>query len=270
MYRLRLFLLCLFSGLLALYAMQQAAPAKPITKRGLLDALKIGGLTTPELVRKLKERGVNFAITPDVEDELRKAGASTEVIAAARDNYHGPAPASAPAKPPIVVAESVPERVAPAPVQPQRRASLSKPGVYARKGDQWVPLISEVVNWKKGSVLHKIPKFGKGKSTGVIPGAHSPNSYRTPVKFVVVTETGLPIGEYVLTHLHDRHDDREFEIDASRTSGRDLLPFAPNKTSERVFQVDVTQGPGEYGFLAPATDSGESPYGKMYTFRILE
>ena len=48
-----------------------------------------------------------------------------------------------------------------------------------------------------------------------------------------------------------------------------MLPFAPNKTADRMFQVEVTQGAGEYGFLMPL-DSGDSQYGKMYTFRVLE
>ena len=269
MIRFRSIILYCLSIVLALSAMQ--APAlKPITKRGLLDALKIGGLTTAELVRKLKERGVNFAVTPDVEDELRKAGASSEVIHAARDNYHGAQPTSS--KPPVTVVENVPEPVVRTPIQPPKRASITKPGVYFRRGDQWVELLSEVVNWKKGNMLHKIPKFGvgKGKITGAIPGAHSPNSYRNPLKFLVVTPVGVPINEYLLARLHDKHEDREFEIDASRTGGRDMLPFSPGKITDRLFQVDVTQGAGEYGFLMPATDGADSQYGKMYTFRVLE
>lgn len=82
--RFRVLLLCSF-----IMALAVTAKPKPITKRGLLDALKIGGLTTTELVRKIKERGVNFAVTPAIEDELRKAGAAPEVIQAARDNYRG-------------------------------------------------------------------------------------------------------------------------------------------------------------------------------------
>jgi hypothetical protein len=265
----RSLIVCFLSVVLASYAMQ--APAlKPITKRGLLDALKIGGLTTSELVRKLKERGVNFAITPDVEDELRKAGASSEVIQAARDNYHGvPLMTS---KPPVTVVENISEPVVRTPIQPPKRTSTSRPGIYYRRGDQWVELLSEVVNWKKGSMLHKIPKFGvgKGKITGAIPGAHSPNSYRNPLRFLVVTPVGIPIDEYVLTRLHDKHEDREFEIDASRTGGRDLLPFSSKKTAERIFQIDVTQDAGEYGFLMAAAEGADSQYGKMYTFRVLE
>jgi hypothetical protein len=263
--RFRSIVLCLLSIVLALTAMQ--APAlKPISKRGLLDALKIGGLTTAELVRKVKERGVNFAITPDVEDELRKAGAPPEVIQSARDNYKG-APL-APAKPPVTVVENASDPIARTPAPTSKRASIGKPGVYFNKGDQPVELLSEIVAWKKGNVLHKIPKLGagKGKISGVIPGAHSPNSYRNPLKFLVVIPPGESINDYVLVLLHTKREDREFEIEALRTGGRDMLPFSPNKTTDHAFQVDVTQGAGEYGFLTPGIAG--SQYGKMYTFRV--
>src|SRR5437764_8551997 len=150
MSRFRSILLCILSIALSLTGMQAPA-AKPITKRGLLDAIKIGGLTTSELVRKVKERGVSFAVTPDVEEEFGRAGAPSEVIQAVRDNYHG--------------------------------ALLATRGVYFRKGDQWIPLTPEIVDWKKGNVI-------EGKLAGAIPGAHSPNSYRSPLKFLVVTPVG--------------------------------------------------------------------------------
>lgn len=87
MTRFRSSIVCVLSLALALSGMQSPA-VKPITKRGLLEALKIGGLTQSELVRKIRERGVNFAVTAEVEQELRRAGAAPEVIQAARDNYH--------------------------------------------------------------------------------------------------------------------------------------------------------------------------------------
>src|SRR5438105_4044044 len=150
--RLRPIVVCLFLVVFALSGFQAPA-AKPITKRGLLDALKIGGLTTSELVRKIKERGVNFAVTSDIEDELRKSGAPPEVVQAVRDNYRG-AP-STPSKPPVTVEENVSEPIVRTPIQPPKRAPIGKPGVYFRRGDQWVELLSEVVNWRKGNVLHK-------------------------------------------------------------------------------------------------------------------
>jgi hypothetical protein len=64
---------------------------KPITKKGLMDAVKINGLTTQELVQQIERRGVDFEMTPDAESDLRSVGARPEVIDAARSNYHAPA-----------------------------------------------------------------------------------------------------------------------------------------------------------------------------------
>lgn len=68
--------------------------SKPISKKGLEQAVKIGGLTSAELVTIIQKRGVDFQITPDVEIELLRAGVKPEVIDAARANFKG-TPASA-------------------------------------------------------------------------------------------------------------------------------------------------------------------------------
>ena len=68
---------------------------KPITKKGLTDAVKINGLTTQELVQQIERRGVDFEMTPDAESDLRSVGARPEVVEAARSNYRAPATAPA-------------------------------------------------------------------------------------------------------------------------------------------------------------------------------
>ncbi len=78
--------------LLAAYsaAPAQAAPqhAAPIKKKGLLDALGTGGLSAAELIDLINQRGVNFRLAYDDEDELRNAGASPAVLEAIRKHYH--------------------------------------------------------------------------------------------------------------------------------------------------------------------------------------
>lgn len=80
------------------------AQAKPISQDGLTAALKIGGLSTEELVKIVNERGVAFQLTEPVESSLRAAGAATPLIEAVRRNYRAPAgtaPSSAPPQPPL-------------------------------------------------------------------------------------------------------------------------------------------------------------------------
>lgn len=61
--------------------------SKPISRKGLVEAVRINGLSTPELVQIIERRGVDFEMTADAERELAAAGARPEVIAAARTNY---------------------------------------------------------------------------------------------------------------------------------------------------------------------------------------
>ncbi len=78
----------LLGAALLLCAAGAAAQArKPITREGLVKAVRINGLSTAELVQQIQSRGVSFRMTPDAEAELRAAGARPEVINAARSNY---------------------------------------------------------------------------------------------------------------------------------------------------------------------------------------
>ena len=75
---------------LALLLFPAASPAqakKPITRDGLVKAVRINGLSTDELIQQIQSRGVSFQMTPDAEAELRAAGARPEIIEAARSNY---------------------------------------------------------------------------------------------------------------------------------------------------------------------------------------
>jgi len=82
----------LAATLLASVASMQAK--KPISRKGLVDAVKINGLSTAELLQQIQTRGVGFEMTADAEAELRQAGARPEVIEAARSNYRPPTSAT--------------------------------------------------------------------------------------------------------------------------------------------------------------------------------
>jgi hypothetical protein len=66
----------------------------PIRKAGLLEALRLGGLTTSELIAEISQRGVDFKCNDSVAAELRAVGAEPrlleavrETIAPAKQNY---------------------------------------------------------------------------------------------------------------------------------------------------------------------------------------
>ena len=84
------------AALLAALAPGALAQTKPISRDGLVKAVRINGLSTAELIQQIRMRGVAFEMTADAEAELRGAGARPEVIEAARSNYRpGAAPANA-------------------------------------------------------------------------------------------------------------------------------------------------------------------------------
>ncbi|HST54245.1 MAG TPA: hypothetical protein VLJ61_19720 [Pyrinomonadaceae bacterium] len=80
--------LALAASALLLFPRGSSAQAKkPISRDGLVSAVRINGLSTAELVQQIQSRGVSFQMTPDAEAQLRSAGARPEVIEAARSNY---------------------------------------------------------------------------------------------------------------------------------------------------------------------------------------
>jgi hypothetical protein len=83
---------------------------KPISRQGLVNAVKINGLTTQELVGQIERRGVDFEMTADAEQELQSVGARPEVIEAARTNYRpaSAAPAANYTNPPARPANTTP------------------------------------------------------------------------------------------------------------------------------------------------------------------
>lgn len=78
----------------ALLVSAHAQAKKPISRQGLVNAVKINGLSTAELVGEIQKRGVAFEMTADAEQELRSVGARPEVIDAARANYRAATVAS--------------------------------------------------------------------------------------------------------------------------------------------------------------------------------
>jgi tetratricopeptide (TPR) repeat protein len=94
-------------------AQAQEKAVKPISLDGLLKALKLKALEPTEFVKAIEKRGVSFEVTADVEKQLRLAGANSDIILAARDNYRG---APLPAQNPQPDTKKVPEKPAEAPL----------------------------------------------------------------------------------------------------------------------------------------------------------
>lgn len=89
------FLACLLSvGVISggySYAVQgQEQSENPITLTGLVKALMIlDGQHSEKLIESIRQRGVSFEMTVEIEKQLREAGSSADVIQAARDSFRG-------------------------------------------------------------------------------------------------------------------------------------------------------------------------------------
>src|SRR5215204_1779426 len=88
--------LCVACAALVFAGAASTQAKKPITKQGLVNAVKINGLSTRELVAQIERRGVDFEMSAFDESDLQSVGARPEIIEAARSNYR---PAVAAARP---------------------------------------------------------------------------------------------------------------------------------------------------------------------------
>lgn len=88
--------LCVACAALAFAGAASTQTKKPISKQGLMNAVKINGLSTRELVAQIERRGVDFEMSASDESDLQSVGARPEIIEAARANYR---PAVAAARP---------------------------------------------------------------------------------------------------------------------------------------------------------------------------
>lgn len=243
-----------------------AQSSKPITKKGLEDSLHLGGLKSSELVRILNRRGVDFGLTPEIEQELVSAGASPEVIAAVRANYRGSAASST---------QPAPSSPARAPDVPAARPAVQTPGIFVRQGSAWVALPQESTGYRSDNVFKSLGKVsvgkGKGDVTGEIAGLHSSASTHSPAIFLIRMAPGLATSDYAIVHLHPKHDNREFRIAADSLASHDEITFRTLQTSGSSVQIEVSQGAGDYAFVnrnSQPSNSGEDRQTFLYTFQI--
>ena len=78
--------IAVFVFIIAAVAVTASAQYKgtPVKKEKLVSVLRSHQLQTREIVNVIQSNGVDFQVTPDVEQELITAGARPQVIAAAK------------------------------------------------------------------------------------------------------------------------------------------------------------------------------------------
>jgi hypothetical protein len=241
---------------------------EPLTNESIVKLVK-AGLSEDMIVSMVNAQPAKYSLNTDDIVALKTAGVSEKIIVAMVTRSAAPAPAA----PPTPAA-------APAPAAPT--GLPNEVGVYYKKGDTWVEVLPEIVNWKTGGFLKSMATAGvvKGDVNGRITGKNSRNTVKTPLEFVIYAPEGVAITEYQLLHLREQSNAREFRtvtggvFHVSGGATRDLVAFEGKRVASRTFAVTLSNlQPGEYGFLPPgamASGHASSSLGKIYSFRFLE
>lgn len=264
------------AAILLLYiptALRAQESPRPITEKGLVTALTIGGLSSQELVDIIGRRGVDFALAPEVEQQLRAAGATDAVIQAVRTHYQlssaehngvadsGPVVTVAPtSRPPSSDSPSLP----------------AQPGVFYRDGANWIQLRPESATWHHEGFVHDLNKGGliHAEISGQVAGTHSPITMHSPASFLICTTKGAMLQDYLLVHLHEKNDNRNFKVAPGGKDSKDAVDFRSAKIGDEIYEIDFTQGTGEYAFftrsIIPGGKNDSSHEAQVLTFRIIE
>lgn len=247
------------------------------------DVIKLvkAGLSEDIIVQQIRKSPRAFDLSTDQLIQLKTASVSDRIIQVMLDPSR-PDTASAPnGSEPAATAMPSPAPLPP-PAKPERppiggAAMPTEIGVYAQKAGQWLEVMPEIVYWKTGGVVKTVVTAGivHGNLNGHIVGSKSPNSFATPVEFLLVAPEGVAITEFQLVRMRVNKDNREFRtvtggvFHSQSGAVRDLIHFEGTKVAARVFCVTFPSslGPGEYGFLPPGA-AGSS--GKIYSFHVIE
>ena len=147
---------------------------KPLTFTGLVDALRMHGLTNTELTSIVNSRGVDFQLTPERSTELKSAGADAPLLAAIAAAYRGPQISKTKVPQPTSTTQPTPATpikpatanspVAP-PVSPQPAANT--PAVPARPS---VSSIRQVKSLYIERMSNNLDEFIRSELSRQIPG----------------------------------------------------------------------------------------------------
>ena len=250
------------------------AQSPPVTAADIEMLLSVK-MADDVIIARAKRSGQPVDLSTDELIRLKKAGASDSLIRQLLTI--APASNAAPASN---------SQLTPAAIQ-STPATQREIGVYYKRGEEWVELLAEVVNFKSGGALKNLASAGvlKKDLNGLLVGQHSRNSTKTPLEFLIVAPEGIGATEYQFLRLRENKGNREFRsvtggiLNSQSGAMRDMVPFEGTRVAQRQFQVvlPANLGAGEYGFLPPGGANGggivgtpTGGQGKMYTFRLVE
>ena len=230
-----------------------------LTNEGVVNLVK-SGMSEDLIMNVIGKQPASFALGATDLVALKNAGVSERIINA-MVNKAGGGTGSTPA----------------AAAAAGGRAVISEPGIYYKKNNEFLELLSENVEWKTGGAMKSIASAGiiKKDLKGNITGPSSRNFLQNPLDIVISPPTGLSINDYILLPMKPLKGVREFEVGpVNQKSGvaKGAIPFGVEKMGANAFRLvfQTALGPGEYGILTTKNASGFSgSASRMFTFRLL-
>jgi hypothetical protein len=253
-------------------ALSGAAIAQEVLTNDSIVKMAHARLSDEVIVSLIQNQVGNYELSPDTLIDLKRKGISNRVLAAMAGKGSPKTPAT----------DSAPPAPAPAPVAVVDPYEDLDSGVYRKLRNAWIPVQTEQVNWKIGGVVKTVASVGvvKGDVNGRLNGAASGTQMSAPLEFLIKAPDGLQGTDFLLVHLHEKPDAREFRtitggvFHALGGALRDEIAFEQTRIAKRTYQLTLPGNlpPGEYGFLAPGLtgSAAAGTIGRAYTFRIVE
>lgn len=156
------------------------------------------------------------------------------------------------------------------------RPTVTDPGIYYKKNNEYLELLAEDVNWKTSGAVKSWASAGiiKKDLKGNITGVSSLNFLQNPVEIVIAPPNGLSISDFILLPLTPAKGVREFMVGpVNKKSGvyKGAIEFGVEKVGNNAFRMVFTTplDPGEYGLLTAKSVGGVGgAASKMNTFRL--
>lgn len=249
-------------ALLAAVSATLAWGQEALTNEGVINLVK-SGMGEDLILNVIAKQPASFALGAGDLVALKNAGVSERLINAMVNKASGVSPTTGPGAGGTAAAP---------------RASIAEPGLYYKKSNEYLELLSEQVEWKTGGAMKSIASAGiiKKDLKGSIPGPSSRNFLNNPVEIVISPPQGLTINDYILLPMQLAKGQREFLVGpVNKTNGvaKGAIPFGVEKVGANAFRMvfQTPLGPGEYGIFVPKFAGGASAASgsKMFTFRLL-
>lgn len=245
------------------------AAQEPMNNEGVIKLVK-AGVTEELVINLIKQQPGAYTLGAADVVALKDAGVSEKIITAMMAHVSGAAamPATAPGSPAAAAGAAGPA--------PGSKGPAPDTGVYYKKNNDYLELLTEDVTWKTKGAMKNIVSAGivKKDLDGWVQGPSSRNFLTTPLDIIIAPPPGMNVNNYILLKFDASKGGREFTVGpVNQESGvpKGAIPFGVEKVSGSQFRLvfQPALAPGEYGILALMPSTKNTSQTQIYTFRLL-